>query len=218
MSIRPFAGTLVGAAIGLLALIIWVATFEPHGGSEWSRYLFPVSAVWLERMFPSRAIPVSLWYSGALLHWIIPGALVDLLRRVFRKGSSPPPTPKVFRIRGEVGPRVSGVRGRPCQLGDTRTQHGGELRSSDHTLSAFTGWHAPRQSAGNSGIPKRKFRGTPRLAMLYGGCVSLQWRPAVPPPVEHPIPAKRSFARQCVPRQSMGTRSENSILKQAQLK
>ena len=87
MSIRPFIGTLVGAAIGLLAIVIWMATFEPHGGPELSHYLFPGSAILLERMFPTRSIPVPLWYGGALLHWVIPGVLVDLLRRVFRRES-----------------------------------------------------------------------------------------------------------------------------------
>ena len=87
MHIRPFIGTLVGAAIGLLAIVIWIATFEPHGGPELSHYLFPGSAILLERMFPTRSIPVPLWYGGALLHWVIPGVLVDLLRRAFRRES-----------------------------------------------------------------------------------------------------------------------------------
>jgi hypothetical protein len=87
MRVRPFIGTLVGSVVGVLAVIIWMLTFEPHGGPELSRYLFPVSAIVLERMFPTQSIPVPLWYAGALLHWLVPGALVDLLRRAFRKES-----------------------------------------------------------------------------------------------------------------------------------
>jgi hypothetical protein len=86
VSVRPFIGTLVGTAISLIAIVVWLVTFEPHGGPELSHYLFPGSAILLERMFPSRSIPVPLWYSGALLHWVFPGLLVDLLRTVFRRG------------------------------------------------------------------------------------------------------------------------------------
>lgn len=87
MSIRSYIGTLVGTAIGLTAIVVWLATFEPHGGPELSHYLFPGSAILLERMFPTCSIPVPLWYVGALLHWVIPGVFVDLLRRAFRRES-----------------------------------------------------------------------------------------------------------------------------------
>jgi hypothetical protein len=39
MRIRPFIGTLVGVAIGLLAIIVWLVTFEPHGGPELSLFV-----------------------------------------------------------------------------------------------------------------------------------------------------------------------------------
>ena len=87
MRIQPFIGTLVGILIGLLAITAWLITFEPHGGPELSHYLFPGSVILLEWMFPTRSIPVPLWYCGALLHWVIPGVLVDLLRRAFRRES-----------------------------------------------------------------------------------------------------------------------------------
>jgi hypothetical protein len=87
MRIRAFIGTLCGIALGVVAIIIWMLTFEPHGGSEWSRYLFPLSAVALERMYPAQSIPVPLWYGVALLQWVILGAVVDLLRRGFRRES-----------------------------------------------------------------------------------------------------------------------------------
>ncbi|HXJ61064.1 MAG TPA: hypothetical protein VNU68_30835 [Verrucomicrobiae bacterium] len=87
MRIRPYIGILCGFGVGVLAVIIWMLTFQPHGGVELSRYLFPLSALALERVYPTQSIPVSLWYGGALLQWLVVGALVDLLRRVFRRES-----------------------------------------------------------------------------------------------------------------------------------
>ena len=81
MRLRAFIGTLCGTAAGLLACVIWMLTFQPHGGIELSWFLFPLSAFVLERMYPMQSIPVSLWYGGALLQWIAFGAIVDLLRR-----------------------------------------------------------------------------------------------------------------------------------------
>ena len=88
MRIRPYFGIVCGIGVGVLAIVIWMLTFQPHGGVELSRYLFPLSAFILERMYPAQSIPVSLWYGGALLQWLLVGALVDLLRRVFRREST----------------------------------------------------------------------------------------------------------------------------------
>ena len=85
MRIRPLIGTLCGIAVGVLAIAVWMLTFEPHGGPELSRYLFPVSAIILDRMYPTQSIPVPLFYGGALLQWVVLGVLIDLLRRVFRE-------------------------------------------------------------------------------------------------------------------------------------
>ena len=71
----------------MLAIVIWMLTFQPHGGVELSRHLFPLSALILERMYPAQSIPVPLWNGGALLQWLVIGLLVDLLRRVFRRES-----------------------------------------------------------------------------------------------------------------------------------
>ena len=71
----------------MLAIVIWMLTLQPHGGVELSRYLFPLSGLILERMYPAQSIPVPLWYGVALLQWIVLGALVDLLGRVFRRES-----------------------------------------------------------------------------------------------------------------------------------
>ena len=87
MHIRPYIGTLCGIAVGVVAVVIWILTFQPHGGVELSRYLFPLSAFILERMYPAQSIPVPLWYGGALLQWVILGAVVDLLRKSFRRDS-----------------------------------------------------------------------------------------------------------------------------------
>ena len=84
MHIRPYIGTICGIGVGVLAIVIWVLTFEPHGGAELSPYLFPLSSLILERMYPTQSVPVPLWYGGALLQWIVLGGVVDLLRRAFR--------------------------------------------------------------------------------------------------------------------------------------
>lgn len=88
MRIRPIIGTLFGIVVGVLAIAVWMLTFEPHGGPELSHYLFPVSAIILEHMYPTQSIPVPLWYGGAFLQWVVLGMLIDFLRRVFRRGSS----------------------------------------------------------------------------------------------------------------------------------
>ena len=85
MHIRPNIGTLCGLAVGVLAIIIWMVTFQPEGGVELSLYLFPLSAIILERMYPAQSIPVPLWFGGAVLQWLLLGAFVDLQRRVFRR-------------------------------------------------------------------------------------------------------------------------------------
>jgi hypothetical protein len=76
----PWWGTLAGAVFGVLAVVVWMITLEPHGGEEWSRYLFPLSGWVLASLYPSEPVPVLLWYGGALLHWIVPGLLIDGLR------------------------------------------------------------------------------------------------------------------------------------------
>jgi len=86
--LRPCIATLCGFAAGVLALAIWMFTFDPSTGIELSRYLFPASAAILSRMHPNTSIPVPLWYCGALLQWIILGTLVDIIRGAFRRRSS----------------------------------------------------------------------------------------------------------------------------------
>lgn len=87
MHIRAYIGTLCGIGFGVVAVVIWMLTFQPHGGVELSRYLFPLSAPVLGHMYPQQSIPVPLWYGVALLQWLGVGAFVDLLRRVFRRES-----------------------------------------------------------------------------------------------------------------------------------
>lgn len=71
-----------------MAIIIWMVTFQPHGGVELSHYLFPVSALILARIYyPAHSIPVALCYGGALLQWIFIGVMVDLLRSILRRKS-----------------------------------------------------------------------------------------------------------------------------------
>lgn len=78
----PYVGTVCGAAVGVLAIAIWMLTFQPHGGVELSRYLFPFSALILKRIYPAQSIPVEGWYGTALLQWVFLGALVDVLRKL----------------------------------------------------------------------------------------------------------------------------------------
>ncbi|MCP5559718.1 MAG: hypothetical protein H7A55_18375 [Verrucomicrobiaceae bacterium] len=87
MHIRTYIGTLCGIGVGVLAVVIWMATFQPHAGVELSGYLFPLSAFILKRLYPIQSIPVLLWYGGALVQWIVFGAVLDVLRRVFRRES-----------------------------------------------------------------------------------------------------------------------------------
>lgn len=89
MRIRSVIGTLCGIAAGLLACVIWMLTFQPHGGIELSRFLFPLSAFVLKRMCPMQSIPVTLWYGVALLQWVAFGATLDLLRIAFRRRARP---------------------------------------------------------------------------------------------------------------------------------
>ena len=87
MHIRPYIGTLCGIAVGVLAIVIWVITFQPEGGPELSSYLFPTSKLILEPIYPTQSIPASVWYGVAFLQWLVLGIIIDLLRRVFRKKS-----------------------------------------------------------------------------------------------------------------------------------
>ena len=81
MRTRPWLWTACGAAAGVLAIAAWLATFDPHGGVDWSPWLFPLSSAALERRYPFRSVPVPLFYASALLQWIVANAAVDLLRR-----------------------------------------------------------------------------------------------------------------------------------------
>ena len=85
MRIRPFIGTLLGIAVGVLAIIVWMVKFAD--GRELSHYLFPLTVLILEQMYPTQSIPVPLWYGGALFHWVTIGALIDLARKAFRMRS-----------------------------------------------------------------------------------------------------------------------------------
>jgi hypothetical protein len=89
MRIQPYVATLCGIIVGALAVVIWMLTFQPHGGAELPRYLFPLSAFILERLYPAQSIPVALWYGCALLQWVSVGVLVDILRKAFRTRVTP---------------------------------------------------------------------------------------------------------------------------------
>ena len=80
MTRRRFTFTILGGLVSLVAVLTWIATFEPHGGVELSGYLFPAWSWLAGVLFTGRSVPVPVWYGGALLHWVLLGALVDFLR------------------------------------------------------------------------------------------------------------------------------------------
>lgn len=83
--LRRYSGSICGCGVGILAIAIWISTFDPHGGVELSRYLFPFSAAILNLIYPEQSVPVLLWYTGAFLQWVFIGVIVDVVRNCFRK-------------------------------------------------------------------------------------------------------------------------------------
>ena len=82
---RPLLGTLCGFYVGLAAITLWMATFSGHGGSFVSAYLFPLSRAAFAWLYPAQSVPVLMWYVGALLQWVLIGALVDVARVGIRR-------------------------------------------------------------------------------------------------------------------------------------
>jgi len=72
--------TIIFGLIGLVAIAIWVVTFEPHGGINLSNILFPISSALLNLIFPNKDVPVALWYLGAFLQYIGIGLIIDIFR------------------------------------------------------------------------------------------------------------------------------------------
>ena len=66
--------TLLGTVIGIAAIVIWMMTFDPHGGVELSGFLFPISSSLLSSVvFPHESVPVLIWYLGAFFQWFCLG-------------------------------------------------------------------------------------------------------------------------------------------------
>ena len=85
MVARRYAFTILGGMASLAAVLVWIVTFKSHGGVELSAYLFPAWS-WLARaLFAGRSLPALIWYGGALLHWVVPGAVVDIFRELHRR-------------------------------------------------------------------------------------------------------------------------------------
>jgi hypothetical protein len=74
-----------GFLAGLAAMALWMLTFSPHGGVELSAYLFPLAKFVLVRLYRTQAIPVGMWYGGALLQWVLLGAVIDVVRATMRR-------------------------------------------------------------------------------------------------------------------------------------
>src|SRR5438876_10871002 len=49
--LRQWLFTVIGAIVGILAIAVWIVTFQPHGGVELSGYLFPCSRSLLRLLF-----------------------------------------------------------------------------------------------------------------------------------------------------------------------
>lgn len=91
--IQPYLGTLLGTGIGMIAVLLWLLTFEPHGGPEYSRYLFPAAQPLLAAAYGQEAPPVPVFFFAALGHWLLPGVAVDLVRALVGRKSPPSPPP-----------------------------------------------------------------------------------------------------------------------------
>ena len=77
---RPLRFMTMGGIVSVLAAVAWTGTVLPHGGVELSIVLFPLWALWAAALFPGQTVPTLVWYAGALLHWTVLGAVVDLYR------------------------------------------------------------------------------------------------------------------------------------------
>lgn len=75
-----FFYTLIGLIVAIAAICIWIMTFEPNANGEYSLFLFPISRSVLYLTHPETTIPVTYWYVGALLNWVLPGGAFDLFR------------------------------------------------------------------------------------------------------------------------------------------
>jgi hypothetical protein len=80
-----YIGTIVGAILGVILIMIWMVTYEPHGGMNLSFYLFPISALILAFAFEGKDVPVVLWYVGAFLQWLSIGIAFDFIAYLIRR-------------------------------------------------------------------------------------------------------------------------------------
>lgn len=87
MKHRRFLGTYCGIAAGLIAIIIWLITFEPHSGSGNSISLFPLAARLLNATFPNQSIPLIIWFISGFLLWVLIGVVIDLYRFLLWKNN-----------------------------------------------------------------------------------------------------------------------------------
>lgn len=86
--IQPYLGTLLGTGIGMIAVMVWLLTFEPHGGPEYSGWLFPAARPLLDALYPQQAPPMPVFFFAALGQWLLPGVVVDLLRALLGRKSA----------------------------------------------------------------------------------------------------------------------------------
>jgi len=83
--LKPWFWSSAGIVLGVVSTVAWILTFEPHGGVELSRFLFPGVRWVIQWLHPVGSVPVLLWYGCTFLHWPIIGAFIDLFRFVIRR-------------------------------------------------------------------------------------------------------------------------------------
>jgi hypothetical protein len=76
--------TCLGLVASVAATLAWMLTFQPHGGRDWSPYLFPLLGLW-GRSGGRESVPAWGWYICLLLYWPVVGGVVDLARLILSR-------------------------------------------------------------------------------------------------------------------------------------
>lgn len=85
--LRLYLGTIIGAILGIIAVAIWMGTFGFRPGEvNYAYKLFPLISIVLKwgDFYSGDTAPLTLWYFGGFLQWLLPGLCVDLIRLAIR--------------------------------------------------------------------------------------------------------------------------------------
>ena len=77
--------TIAGGALGIVAVLVWMATFEPHGGVNLSPYLFPLLPRMWDLVFPAVSVPAVIVYATMLVYWPLVGWVLDVIRHALSR-------------------------------------------------------------------------------------------------------------------------------------